>query len=601
MNDVPQWGLRRALLIALLTTIAASATVGAFALWIGTRGDASPMGSTDASIDSADVAQLAGAAERLVRATGRDDDAIPAIPFLPTEPRGLAYVALRVDGERVADGWAEDRTPEEALRAAIIAARSRLDGDERTRVDVIEVGFAGRELESAAVDERIGENLERGVTGMSVQLEDGSTVHVPPTRMLADNRSFAGVVEQLLEEGRQPQRVALFEATQALIDLDTGSVTPLARGNVLVPASAVTAGAVRGLADGMATWLTTQLANNGRMVYEYWPSRGEESDANNMIRQWMATTALVRVADVRDDVALYDRVAHNIEYNLEISYTDVDGLAHIADPDGDVKLGAVALAALAISRHPDRERWATEEAALRRSVDELWNEDGSFTSFLVPEGRNDNQNFYPGEALLLWAATLEEAPDGALLARFTKSFEYYREWHREQRNPAFIPWHTMAYEKVWQITRDEEMRDFIFEMNDWLLAMQQWDDTPAPDMAGRFYAPDHPEYGPPHASSDGVYLEGLIAAYRVADASEDVERSERYRVAIARVLRHLMQLQFVDDIDMYYVSQRERVEGGLRTTEYDNRIRVDNVQHGLLGVLDVLETFSDGDFAISGP
>jgi hypothetical protein len=351
----------------------------------------------------------------------------------------------------------------------------------------------------------------------------------------------------------------------------------------------------------MATWLTTQLGDDGRMVYEYWPSRGEESDSNNMIRQWMATLALTRVADVRSEVGLYDRVADNIDYNLDLSYTEVGGLGHIADPDGDVKLGAIALAALAISRHPDRDRWATEEAALRSSVDELWNEDGSFTSFLVPDGRNDNQNFYPGEALLLWAATLEENPDDSLLARFMKSFEYYRQWHREQRNPAFIPWHTMAYEKVWRITDNEDLREFIFEMNDWLLALQQWDEAPTPDVAGRFYDPDHPEYGPPHASSDGVYLEGLIAAYRVADESGDVERSERYRVAIARTLRHLMQLQFADEIDMYYVSRRERVEGGLRTTEYDNRIRVDNVQHGLLGVLDVLETFSDGDFAITDP
>ena len=600
MNDVRQPGLRGTLLIAVLTAIALSAAAGAFALWIAGGGSRQPQASPNGSLAPADPAQLADAAERLVRATGSDEP-LPPIPFLPAEPRGLAYAALRVEGERLADAWAEGDTPEDALRAAIIEARSALDGEERTRVDVVEVSLAGRELDSGPVDEPIGENLERGVVGMSLELEDGSTVHVPPTQMLADNRSFDSVVNQLVDDGRQPRRVTLFEATQALIDLDAASVVRLERGNVLVPASQLTAGSVRGLADGMATWLTTQLGDDGRMVYEYWPSRGEESDSNNMIRQWMATLALTRVADVRSEVGLYDRVADNIDYNLDLSYTEVGGLGHIADPDGDVKLGAIALAALAISRHPDRDRWATEEAALRSSVDELWNEDGSFTSFLVPEGRNDNQNFYPGEALLLWAATLEENPDDSLLARFMKSFEYYRQWHREQRNPAFIPWHTMAYEKVWRITDNEDLREFIFEMNDWLLALQQWDEAPTPDVAGRFYDPDHPEYGPPHASSDGVYLEGLIAAYRVAEESGDVERSERYRVAIARTLRHLMQLQFADEIDMYYVSRRERVEGGLRTTEYDNRIRVDNVQHGLLGVLDVLETFSDGDFAITDP
>ena len=600
MNDVGEPSRRRGLLVAILTTIAIAAAAASVALWIGTADLPTPQRSPNESVAPADVAELAAAAEELVRGTGQDR-ALPAFPFLPAEPRGLVYAALRAEGERLADAWGQGDTPEEALSTAIIAARSGLEAEERKLVDVVEVSFAGRELDTAPADEPIGENLDRGVVGMTVQLEDGSTVHVPPTRMLADNRSFESVVDQLVEDGRQPRQVTLFQATQALIDIDEASVTRLDRGNLLVPATDVSAASVERLADGMAEWLTRQLDDDGRMVYEYWPSRGEEAESNNMIRQWMATSALARVAGIRGDPGLYDRVADNIDYNLQISYSEVDGLGHIADPDGDVKLGAIGLAALAISRHPDRERWASEEAALRRSVDELWNEDGSFTSFLVPEGRNDNQNFYPGEALLLWAATLEGAPEDALLERFMKSFEYYREWHRAQRNPAFIPWHTMAYEKVWRITGDEELREFIFEMNDWLLGMQQWDEAPAPEFAGRFYDPDHPEYGPPHASSDGVYLEGLIAAYRVAEASGDAERTERYRVAIARVLRHLMQLQFVDEIDMYYVSRRERVEGGLRTTEYDNRIRVDNVQHGLLGVLDVLETFDDADYEITGP
>ena len=62
-----------------------------------------------------------------------------------------------------------------------------------------------------------------------------------------------------------------------------------------------------------------------------------------------------------------------------------------------------------------------------------------------------------------------------------------------------------------------------------------------------------------------------------------------------------MQLQFSDAVDMYYVSQRDRVEGGLRTTVYDNAIRVDNVQHGLLAVMDALETFRAADYRIEAP
>ena len=39
-----------------------------------------------------------------------------------------------------------------------------------------------------------------------------------------------------------------------------------------------------------------QVQADGRMVYKYFPSRGEESTGNNLIRQFMATLCLIRFA-----------------------------------------------------------------------------------------------------------------------------------------------------------------------------------------------------------------------------------------------------------------------------------------------------------------
>ena len=58
-------------------------------------------------------------------------------------------------------------------------------------------------------------------------------------------------------------------------------------------------------------------------------------------------------------------------------------------------------------------------------------------------------------------------------------------------------------------------------------------------------------------------------------------------------LRASMQIQFIDGVDMFYIetAKRDTVYGGLRTTEYDNRIRVDNVQHALMGIQRILRMF----------
>jgi hypothetical protein len=58
-----------------------------------------------------------------------------------------------------------------------------------------------------------------------------------------------------------------------------------------------------------------------------------------------------------------------------------------------------------------------------------------------------------------------------------------------------------------------------------------------------------------------------------------------------------MQLQFVDDVDMYYVSKRKVVQGGIRTNIFDNSIRCDNVQHPLMGIIKILRMFEQTEYS----
>jgi hypothetical protein len=528
-------------------------------------------------------------------------------PVAPSHPAlegdaGPTYVALRDGGLRLAEAWGEGSSRAAALGDAMTAARAAAR-DAIGNVDTIEVAIgAPVDLIDRPDEEGRLTNVHRGVLGLQVEL-NGEVARFAPTQMIANNLSFTGAMDRAaaalgVSAGIIETAASLgtFGAEQLLVTIDPVGLTWMFRGNELVGVDAVTAESTAALASGLGDWLTRNVGPDGRMTYLYWPSRGEESDANNTIRQWMATIALERVAARRGDGAIHELAATNIAYNLATFYEREGELGLIVESDGDAKLGAAALAALAIIEHPQRKRFSGEERALRRTVDALWQPDGSFRTFHRPVGRNDNQNFYPGEALLLWATLLDLEADPELQERFMSSFRYYREWHRQHRNPAFVPWHTQAYVTEWERTGDPELRAFVYEMNDWLLDVQQWEGAEYPDLQGRFYAPGNPDYGPPHAASDGVYLEGMAAAYRMAEADGDRARADRYRLAITRSLRNAMQLQFADGVDRYYVSRPARVDGGMRTTPYDNEIRVDNVQHTLMGVLEVMRLFEPGDY-----
>jgi hypothetical protein len=205
---------------------------------------------------------------------------------------------------------------------------------------------------------------------------------------------------------------------------------------------------------------------------------------------------------------------------------------------------------------------------------------------------------------LFWATIYAEEKDPELLRKFKRSQAFFKTWHLDpkNRNPAFVPWHVQANHAMAQALGDDEaafeaeLVAYSFEMADWLVGVQQW--TPEQgithdDEKGRFYKP---KFGIPHASSTGVYIEGLIDAWQFAREVGDVEREERYRVALVRAVRSMMQLQFVDDVDLFYVADPTLVVGGLRTSEYDNEIRCDNVQHPLMGIIKMIRMFAPDDY-----
>ena len=254
----------------------------------------------------------------------------------------------------------------------------------------------------------------------------------------------------------------------------------------------------------------------------------------------------------------------------------------------EAKLGAAALAALAIMESPARAEFTRELAKLAAGIESMADDQNGFRTFFFPAERDgENWNFYSGEALLFWAEALYRGESFApTLEQCLAVFKCCRKKHLQKRNPAFVPWHTQACTLLFAHSGRREFAKFVLEMNDWLLSMQQSDGLP-PDLLGRFYNPGRPDFGPPHAASTGVYLEGLADAVALARALGENTRHDAYELAIQRGLRSLRQLQFRDQHDTFYISKKNRVLGALRTEAYDNPVRVDSAAHALLAAVKI--------------
>ena len=511
----------------------------------------------------------------------------------PQGPSGTTWFCIRRNGVARREGWTDAGTLTD-LRCRVGA---RPD-------EVVEVCIADN-FRRVAWNRFARTFIPRalGIVGMEIAFR-GEIVRLAPTRLLAANRRFGRALERFLEE-REGSRedfategsLRAFSATQYL--LPSGNESPpveLFRGSTPVDAeSSSDEDRAAELADGIGRWMLRNLSADGALPYMYWPSRGEDSSADNAIRRFLASVALARLGELRRSEEIREAARRNLRFNLSRYFRDIGGGRGAIVEGTGAKLGAAALAGLAILENPARDEFANELTMLAAGVDSLVHDEFGFCTFFFPAERDgENWNFYSGEALLFWAEArrrgLAIAPT---LERCAAAFERCRERHCRNRNPAFVPWHTQACVSLFAQTGRREFADFVLEMNDWLLPMQQWDGFD-PDLRGRFYDPRRPEFGPPHASSTGVYLEGLADAVALARAIGDEGRALSYERAVRRGLRSLRQLQFRDWRDAFYISRTRRVLGALRTEVCDNTVRVDSAAHALAAAIKVLRPMKFG-------
>lgn len=512
----------------------------------------------------------------------------PALPPALAEAR-LFHLTFRQDGKRLASQWHDGVSLADGLEAGLRAAPG---------ATTIELSLAGSRKKINPDDfGRAASSAWRGLYG--VELRTGAAKHrLAPLEMLTRNLGPTRAVEKLAEAAGIPADDATglwqFRAEEVLIDLAGRRATRLFRGQEIVPQGAISRDSVADMAAQMTAWLVRQVGKDGKTTYKYWPSRGEYSDANNMIRQFMGSACLALAAE--RDAGVADATRRNFAYNFKTFYHDRADHG-VIDEDGKIKLGAAGVALQAILNLIDPAPYMRQGERLRAFIEAMQQADGSFRTFLEPAWRTDGENFYPGEAMLALAMLNDRSPDMALTDRLWRGFRHYRDWHLENRNPAFVPWHTQALCLFHKSTGAAELAEFVFAMNDWLLGLQQGPEAP-PDVQGEFFDPHRPHFGPPHASATGVYMEGLIEAWSLARQLGDRRRADSYHKALVRAARSLRQLQYRDDLSMFYLHRKARAAGGIRTSVFNNEIRIDNVQHGLMALWKMLDRFTPADFEI---
>ena len=341
-------------------------------------------------------------------------------------------------------------------------------------------------------------------------------------------------------------------------------------------------------------WLTNNLNEKGYFNYLYNPEKDVYSTKNNMIRQLMASRLLAELSQSEKSLLLAHK--KNLDYIFAQWYIEEDDKGYIYF-NKKAKLGAQAMILRTLIYSPFFDEHEKEAEMIANTILSLQNEDGSFEPFFIEPSYSYKKDylltFYSGEAILALVEYYEKTKDEKYLQVAMKSQDFYINRYvthlDEHYYPAYVPWHTLALNKLYKITKEKKYADAIFILNDKLLEIQDHGEKEGGQL-GRFYNPKTPQYGSPHSSSDAVYTEGLAYAYEIATITKGEVHKRKYKRALALGIYNLKKLQYTEEKAKEYPSP-ERLVGAIRVNIDDPKIRIDTTQHMIDAFMKVQEVF----------
>ena len=324
--------------------------------------------------------------------------------------------------------------------------------------------------------------------------------------------------------------------------------------------------------------------NESFLEYEYYPFEKEYSGENHPLREIASLWAIGHLGNFLDD-ARYDDLARKGFRYFENTFTKEpeNGFLTVEVDPGNTKLGYSAFAILSLLEIDDYVQKDYYLEKLAEGIQFQQKDTGEFMNFFFSD-KNSGADFYPGEALLALMTLYEYNGDVSLVETAQRAFPFYRDYWRDNKNTAFVPWHTQAYVKLHAATDDleraEELADFVFEMSDYMLAKHTNKETDQQACEGYYFT---------RGVVTSVYLEGLNRAYELAEKVGDMERVECYGNFIREGIDAVIALQFTKENDFGKPNHEEAAIGGFLGTLNGDSMRVDRNQHSAFALIGAYE------------
>ena len=357
------------------------------------------------------------------------------------------------------------------------------------------------------------------------------------------------------------------------------SITDLYRYSILVNEEDINSNIIlNSIKSGRNWYLNTVNTETNLLEYQYYPSDDYYSTDNNHVRQLASLWALTELDTFFKNNLTEDLVFDTLDYYLQFKNTTHNYSFLTIDEQSKLTNNAfLILSLINTPNYPNQSKLLEEFAD---GIISLQQENGSYNTYFFSD-LNTGIDYYPGEAMLSLMKYYDYTKEKKYLDSVQKAFYFYKPYWQDNKNTAFIPWHSQTYKLLYNETKEPEIAEFVFEMNDWMIDSYQISSSEYIDEIGGF-----PSYTPTFSTS--VFLEGINDAYAIAVQTNDQTHIDKYDRAIRSGIRFVLQTQFTEE-NAFYVDNKTKTVGGFKTSLVDNSIRIDNTQHGLMALIKTYE------------
>jgi len=330
-----------------------------------------------------------------------------------------------------------------------------------------------------------------------------------------------------------------------------------------------------------ARWLLAIQKSDGRFVFKIDPITGAESQAPDLPRNALAGQALVEAYNASGDGRYLAAAEKNATYLK-------NALQEMQQRDKQFKpslpyltFGLLQnLALFQATRDP------TFRIEAENLADALWSRlenNGSFGGSKIA----DYQTFF---ALVQFAKSTN---DYQHLDKLTKLSGAYKQRFRQDRilknnsqSLAVNAWLVNGFKSLYDLTRNQDDADFVFEVASWL-ADYRFTYGPAAKAGAFFNKPNDRHI---YTRGTGKVAEAMVDAYLLAAELKQQYLAEYYQATFAKALNWLMSMQLTED-SAYFVSRKNAFAtiGGLRHDLLDFQLWNDSAAHFILAAANYLK------------